>query len=196
MLAKRACRGHACGDTGRLRPRTRSASPSATGPTTRGNSAGSNDPSASHHAIMGADAATRPACAAAPNPRRGSCTTYAPASSATCTELSVEPLSTTIARYPSGSARKRAGSAAASLRQGKITSTTISVTVEPYWSGSVHRGVWCGAASASLLVINARWSSPYEPLRTCLPNQARSPAAVSAPDWQAQSGTAIAAVRL
>ena len=61
-------------------------------------SPGSIDASASQNATIGAVAASRPACAAEPNPRRGSVTTVAPSSRATSADRSVEPLSTTIAR--------------------------------------------------------------------------------------------------
>ena len=57
---------------GRRRPSTRSASPASTGSTTSGRSAGSIDASASQNATIGAVAASSPACAAEPKPRRGS----------------------------------------------------------------------------------------------------------------------------
>ena len=72
-----------------------------------------------------------PALTADPNPRRGSCTTVAPCSRATSTERSVDPLSTTIARYPAGRRVSTNGRAFSWLRHGKTTSTRGVFTVRP-----------------------------------------------------------------
>lgn len=108
----------------RLRPRVRSARPSATGSTTLGRSAPSSEPSASMKQTNSAVAAVSPAKQAAPKPRTGSCTTVAPRSAARSPEPSVEPLSTTMGRYPAGKDASTAGRAARSSSTGRITSGT------------------------------------------------------------------------
>jgi hypothetical protein len=76
-------------------------------------------------------AASRPAWAAAPKPRAGSDTTVAPSDLATSPDPSVERLSTTIGRKPTGILSRIQGNACASFRHGKITSTIMVATVLP-----------------------------------------------------------------
>src|SRR5882757_1690061 len=125
-LARRACAGQARNVVGRRRPRTRSARPDSTGAARYGSSPGSSEPSQSQKQTTSAVAASSPAWQAAPKPRTGSLTTYAPSSAATCAEPSVEPLSTTIARHPRGIRASTHGRAAASSRQGRTTSATTT----------------------------------------------------------------------
>ncbi len=78
--------------------------------------------SASQKHTTSLDAARSPAQHAAPKPRRGSCTTSAPWAWATAAVSSVDPLSTTIARYPAGIRVSTHGSASASSSAGNTTS--------------------------------------------------------------------------
>ena len=96
-LATRACAGHAPRWAMRA-PRTRSAAPSRTGAQTRGRSRGCSDASPSMKHTTSVRAARRPAQHAAPKPRAGSLTTWAPSARAMAADPSPEPLSTTIAR--------------------------------------------------------------------------------------------------
>ena len=73
-------------------------------------------------ATMSLDAASSPAWQAAPKPRCGTFTTVAPWPAAISAEPSVEPLSATIGRYPTGILVSSQGRAPASLRQGSTTS--------------------------------------------------------------------------
>jgi hypothetical protein len=66
--------------------------------------------------------ATSPAQQAEPKPRIGSSITNAPKSAAHCPEPSIDPLSTTIERYPSGIRESTQGKAATSSRTGRMTS--------------------------------------------------------------------------
>jgi hypothetical protein len=121
-FAMRACAGHAPA-VARLRPITRSAWPSRTGPATLGRSAPAREPSQSMKHTTSDCAARRPVKHAAPKPRCGSLTTVAPRLAASRSEPSVEPLSTTMARYPSGREDNTPGSARLSSSTGRITST-------------------------------------------------------------------------
>ena len=56
------------------------------------------------------------------NPRCGTCTTVAPCPAAMQADASVDPLSATTGWKPSGIRVSTQGSAAASLRQGRMTS--------------------------------------------------------------------------
>ena len=120
-LPSRACAGQAPRAVGRRRPTTRSASPARTGSATRGSWAGSNEPSASmkhttRRRVAAPDRRARRRRTALPHR-----TTVAPRAAAMRAEPSVDPLSATIARYPSGSRRRSPGRAAASFRQGRTT---------------------------------------------------------------------------
>ncbi|CAM5347896.1 hypothetical protein SMICM304S_06748 [Streptomyces microflavus] len=84
--------------------------------------AASSEPSQSQKQTNSASAASSPAWQAAPNPRRSSVTTLAPRERAISADPSVEPLSTTIARQPSGIRSSTQGRAPASSRQGRTTS--------------------------------------------------------------------------
>ena len=65
--------------------------------------------------------ATSPAQHAAPKPRTGSSTTWAPRASAMAPEPSVDPLSTTTAEYPAGRTDRSPGRAEASFSTGSTT---------------------------------------------------------------------------
>ncbi len=121
------------------RPSTRSAAPERISSTNGTASAGSSEASQSQKQTNSAVAAVSPAWQAAPKPRRVSRTTVAPSSRATRSEPSVEPLSTTIARHPGGIRRSTHGSAAASSRQGRTTSTDRA---GPPGGGSGEEGMW------------------------------------------------------
>ena len=87
---------------------------------------------------ISAVAATSPAQHAAPNPRRGSRTTTAPCSSARRSEPSLDPLSTTMARYPVGRRESTHGNASASLSTGSTTSG-IAPTVATTTNANAYR---------------------------------------------------------
>ena len=108
--------------TGRRRPSTRSARPVDDRPGHPGQLRRIEDPSASMKQTTSLVAASSPAWAAAPNPAGRASTTVAPWRRATRAEPSVEPLSTTIGRYPAGRRDSTSGSASASLRHGSTTS--------------------------------------------------------------------------
>jgi hypothetical protein len=78
---------------------------------------------------ISAVAASSPAWQAAPKPRLGSSTTTAPSDRAIRAEPSVDPLSTTIARHPSGILPSTQGRASASSKQGNTTSTFMGITL-------------------------------------------------------------------
>src|SRR5690606_31750324 len=93
--------------------------------------------SASQKATTSAVAAASPAAHAAPYPRRSARTTRAPCSRATSGDPSVDPLSTTTARIPSGRRGSSQASPSASSRQGSTTSTTeLSSMSSPMSSSS------------------------------------------------------------
>ena len=123
LLARRACGGHAPRSAMRL-PITRSASPCSTYATTSGRARGSSDASQSMKQTTSLVAACSPAQHAAPKPCCSSRTTRAPCSRAKSAVRSVDPLSTTIGRYPSGILDSTHGIAAASFNAGRITSGT------------------------------------------------------------------------
>ena len=123
QFAIRACGGQAPGSARRA-PRTRSASPSTTGPATDGRCLGSIDASQSMKHTTSDSARCSPAKQAAPKPRRGSETTTAPSPRASSAEPSVDPLSTTIGRYPTGIRGSTQAMASTSSSTGRTTSIT------------------------------------------------------------------------
>ena len=127
----RACIGQAPG-AARRSPIRRSASPRRTGSATRGRSIGSSDPSQSMKHTTWARAAVRPAKHADPKPGTDSTTTWAPSDAARGPEPSLEPLSTTMGRNPSGIRLRTHGMASASSRTGRITSRRTAPST--WWS--------------------------------------------------------------
>jgi hypothetical protein len=73
----------------------------------------------------------QPGVGGCPEPRAASGTTVAPSDRTTSPEPSVEPLSTTIGRKPSGILSRIHGNASASFRHGKITSAITAATLLP-----------------------------------------------------------------
>ena len=73
----------------------------------------------------------------------GSGTTLAPSDLATSPDPSVEQLSTTIGRKPSGILSRIQGNAEASFRHGRITSTIMVATVLPvpgaHWRSAPYK---------------------------------------------------------
>ena len=72
-------------------------------------------------------AAVSPAKQAAPKPRCGSSITSAPSRAAISSDPSLDPLSTTMGRYPDGRALSTTGMAAASSSTGRMTSMVLAV---------------------------------------------------------------------